>query len=204
MPSQDPESIGCWREGRGGCTRTWHLLQLAFWGWPAFVKHPCSFWMWGVLWLNLVVACLPISTNGYLLPSERKASIQFHRGWSPNTCWRTEGRLNFFPLPSGESCCAFNAFPRLRLYFLNTSKLCAAPLPVNSKLNSGGVRVAQGMLLPFWSCWKGCLASWTTVAEWCCGCLSWVTLLKYKVSFGTHQVVVLIAVVGGIFATAPS
>ncbi len=32
------------------------------------------------------------------------------------------------------------------LYFLNTSKLYAAPLSVNSKLNSGGVGVAQGML----------------------------------------------------------
>jgi hypothetical protein len=90
---------------------------------------------------------LLISTKCHFLPSKRKASIRFHRGWSLKTCWRTEGFLNSFPLPSGESCCTFNAFPRSRLYFLNTSKLCTAPLSVNSKLNSGVVGVAQGMLM---------------------------------------------------------
>ncbi len=63
------------------------------------------------------------------------------------TCWRTDGGLNSFPLPSGESCCAFNVFLRSGLYFLNTSTLCAAPLSVNSKLNSGGVGVVQGVLM---------------------------------------------------------
>ncbi len=84
---------------------------------------------------------LLIFTNGHLLLSQRKASIWFHRLWSPKTCWRTEGGLNSFPLPSGESFCAFDAFPRSR------SKLCAAPLSVNSKLNSRGVEVAQGVLM---------------------------------------------------------
>ncbi len=39
-----------------------------------------------------------------------------------------------------------NAFLRSRLYFLNTSKLYAAPSSVNWKLNSGGVGVVQGVL----------------------------------------------------------
>jgi hypothetical protein len=33
------------------------------------------------------------------------------------------------------------------LYLLNNSKLCAAPLSVNPKLNFGGVEVAQGVLM---------------------------------------------------------
>jgi hypothetical protein len=81
-----------------------------------------------------------------LLPTKRKASIQFNKGWSPNTCWRTKGGLNSILLSSSESCCTFNALPRSRLYFLNTSKLYAAPSSVNLKLNSGGVGVAQGLL----------------------------------------------------------
>ncbi len=117
------------------------FLQLAFWGWAAFCK--------ALLWFPNVSAStkscchsfLLIFTSGHLLLSQRKASIWFHRVWSPKTCWRTEGGLNSFPLPSGESFCTFGAFPRSR------SKLCAAPLSVNSKLNSGGVKVAQGVLM---------------------------------------------------------
>ncbi len=111
-----------------------------------FCKAPLWFLNVSALTKSCCRSFLLIFANGHLLPSERKASMRFHRGWSPNTCWRTEGGLNSFPLPSGESCCAFNAFPWSRLYFLNTSKLYAAPSSVNSKLISGGVGVAQGVL----------------------------------------------------------
>ncbi len=123
------------------------FFVISFLRMTGFCKAPLWFLNVSALTKSCCCSFLLISTNGHLLPSKRKASIWFHRGWSLNTCWRTEGGLNSFPLPSGESCCAFNAFSRSRLYFLNTSKLCTAPSSVNSKLNSGGVGVAQGVLM---------------------------------------------------------
>ncbi len=121
-------------------------FAISFLRMTGFCKAPLWFLNVSALTKSCCRSFLLISTNGHLLPSERKASIRFHRGWSPNTCWRTEGGLKSFPLPSGESCCTFNTFPRTISYFLNTFKLYAAPSSVNSKLNSDGVGVAQGVL----------------------------------------------------------
>ncbi len=159
-----------------------------------FCEVPLWFLNVSALTKSCCCSFLLISANGHLLPSKRKASIWFHRGWSPNTCWRTEGGLNSFPLLSAESCCAFNAFPRLRSYFLNTSKLYAAPLFVNSKLNSGGVGVAQGVLRTALILLKRLLGQSNNGCRMMPRHFPLVALLKYKVSFGTHQVVVLIAV----------
>jgi hypothetical protein len=63
----------------------------------------------------------------------------------PKRGCRTFGVLNSFPRPSGESCCALRARPRLELSFSKTAKLCFVASSESLNLNSGTEGVLQGV-----------------------------------------------------------